>query len=74
MIAAAMLMYIFSLRLQLLPCVTIHNQCSNIELVSPVYFDNGAICPKLSDRQIDIDTKMRAYFEINTTQNDVEGA
>jgi hypothetical protein len=43
-------------------------------LVSPVYFGNGAVCPKLSNQRIDIDTEMNACFEIETTQNDFEGA
>jgi hypothetical protein len=69
-----MLIYTVSLSLQLPSCVTIHNQCSNIELVSPVYFGNGAVCPKLSGQQIEIGAKMTVHFEINTAQNDFEGA
>jgi hypothetical protein len=69
-----MLMHIISLDIQLPSCVTIHNQCLNIELVSPVYFGNGAVCPKLSDQQIDISTEMKARFEINTIQDEFEGA
>jgi hypothetical protein len=74
MIAVIMLMYTVSLELQLPACVTIHNQCSNTELVSPVYFGNGSVCPKLSGQQIDISTKMNACFEINAAQDDFEGA
>jgi hypothetical protein len=54
--------------------VNIHNQCSNTKLISLVYFCNDAVCPKLSDQQIDIGTKMKACFEINATQDDFEGA
>jgi hypothetical protein len=74
MIVVTMLMYTVSLKLQLLPCVTIHNQCSNIKLISPVYFGNDAVCPKLSDQPIDISTRMKVCFEINAAQNDFEGA
>jgi hypothetical protein len=69
----AMLMYTVSLALQFSSCVTIHNQCSNIKLVSPVYFDNGAICPKLSDQQIGICAKMGSSFEIYAAQDEFEG-
>jgi hypothetical protein len=53
--------------------VTIHNQCSNIRLISPVYFSNDARCSKLSGQQIVIDTKMNASFEIDVNQDDFEG-
>jgi hypothetical protein len=69
-----MLMHAVSLELQLSVCVTIHNQCSNTKLVSPVYFGNGAVCPKLSDQQIDIGAKMNDSFKINPTQDEFEGA
>jgi hypothetical protein len=74
MIAVIMLMYTISFDLQLPALVTIHNPCSNIELVSPVYFGNGAVCPKLSEQQIDIGTEMNASFEIYATQDEFEGA
>jgi hypothetical protein len=74
MITVIMLMYTISLALQLPSSVTIHNQCLNTELVSPVYFGNGARCSRLSDQQIVVDTKMRACFEIYVIQDDFEGA
>jgi leucyl aminopeptidase (aminopeptidase T) len=74
MIVVTMLIYTVSLDLQLPVCITIHNQCSNIELVKLVYFSNGAVCPQLSSQQIDIDTKTRASFEIDATQDEFEGA
>jgi hypothetical protein len=74
MIIVAMLIYTVSLEFRLPSRVTVHNQCSNTELVSPVYFSNGAVCPKISDQQIDIGTAMNASFEINIVQNDFEGA
>jgi hypothetical protein len=69
-----MLIYAASLDLQLPVCVTIHNQCSDIELASPVYFVNSAAYPRLSIQQIDIDTTMRVCFEIYITQEVFEGA
>jgi hypothetical protein len=74
MITITILMYIVSLALQLPPCVTIYNGCSNIKLMSPVYFGNGAVCPKLSNQQTSIGAKMYASFEINATQYDFEGS
>jgi hypothetical protein len=74
MMAIVMLIYAVSSELQLPVCATIHNQCSNVKLASPVYFANGAVCPKLSDQQIGIDAKMSAGFEIYATRDDFEGA
>jgi hypothetical protein len=74
MINITVLMCTVSLDLQLPACVIIHNQCLNTKLVSPIYFGNGAVCPKLSDQQIDIDAKMNASFEIYATQDDFESA
>jgi hypothetical protein len=54
--------------------VNILNLCPNTKLVSPVYFGDGVVCPKLSDQKIDIGIKMRANFEINPTQDEFEGA
>jgi hypothetical protein len=72
--AVDMLIYAVSLDLQLPSRVTIHNQCSKTELVSPVYFRDGAVCPKLSDQRMDIDAKNDASFEIYSTQDNFEGA
>jgi hypothetical protein len=74
MIVIIVLMCTISLEFQLAPCVTIQNQCSNFKLESPIYFGNGAVCPKLSGQQIDISTRMNASFEINATEDDFEGA
>jgi hypothetical protein len=73
-IVVIILMHTVSFKLQLLACVTIHNQCLNIKLISPVYFGNGAVCPKLTDQQIDIGTAVNASFEINVTQDEFQGA
>jgi hypothetical protein len=43
-------------------------------LISPVCFSGGAICPKLSDRQIDTGTKVWTGFKIDTIENKFEGA
>jgi hypothetical protein len=69
-----MLIHTTSFVFQLPAYVTIHNQCSNIELVSPIYFGNGAVCPKLSGQQINISTEMKTNFKINASQDDFEGA
>jgi hypothetical protein len=69
-----MLIYTVSLEFQSSTSIIIHNQCSDTELISPVYFGNGAVCPKLSDQQIDIDAAMKIRFEVNTTQDAFEGA
>jgi hypothetical protein len=74
MIVVIMLTYTVSLALQLPPSVTIHNQCPNIELVAPIYFGNGAVCPRLSGQQIDIGTAIKIRFEINPIQDEFEGA
>jgi hypothetical protein len=41
--------------------------------VSPVYFSNGVVCPKISSQQIDIAAKTNASFEIYATQDEFEG-
>jgi hypothetical protein len=74
MIVATVLMYTFSLEFQSLTSVIIHNQCSGIELISSVYFGNGAVCPKLSDQQMDISVAMRIRLEIYAAQDEFEGA
>jgi hypothetical protein len=74
MIAITMLIYAVSLKLQLPARVTIHNQCPNTKLASPIYFGDGVVCPRLSNQQLDIGTAVRACFEINTTQDVSKGA
>jgi hypothetical protein len=73
MITIAMLIYTISLKFQSPSRIIIHNQCSNINLVSPIYFGNGAVCPSLANQQIDINTATKMQFEINTTQDEFEG-
>jgi hypothetical protein len=74
MIVVAMLMCTVSHRLRFSPRIVIHNQCLNTKLMSPVYFGDGAVCPKLSNQRIDIGAKMNASFKINTIQNEFGGA
>jgi hypothetical protein len=69
-----MLIYAVSLELQLSLCVNIFNQYSNVKLVSPVYFGNGAVCPKLSNQQLEIGAIMNDSFEITITQDELDVA
>jgi hypothetical protein len=73
-ISVIILMCIVSFELQLPLRIIIHNQCSNTKLVSPVFFGNNAICPKLSGQQVDIGIETRSDFEIEIAQNEFEGA
>jgi hypothetical protein len=74
MMVVTMLIYAFSLYFQFPPRMIIHNRCSSIKLVSPVYFDDGAVCTKLSNQLTEIGTLMNASFEIKTAQDEFEGA
>jgi hypothetical protein len=73
MMIVMMLIYAVSLEFQLLRYITIHNQCLNTKLASPIYFSNGVVCPQLFDQQIDIGTETRISFEVNTIKNEFEG-
>jgi hypothetical protein len=74
MIVVVMLIYTVSLKFQSPTSVIIHNQCLNIELISPVYFGNGTVYHGLSDQQIDINAAIKIRLEINATQDEFEGA
>jgi hypothetical protein len=74
MIAVTMLIYTLSLKFRLPSSIIIYNLCLNTRLISPVYFGNGAVCPKLSSQQIDIGAVMAANFDIYPTQSEFEGA
>jgi hypothetical protein len=74
MLVITMLIYTVSLEFQSPTSIIIHNQCSDTELISPVYFGNGAVCPKLFDQQVDINTAMKIRFEIYATRDEFEGA
>jgi hypothetical protein len=73
-LVVTVLIYTVSLEFQLPACIVIHNHCLNTKLVSPVYFSNGALCPKLFDQQIDIGTEVRACFKIDAIKNRFESA
>jgi hypothetical protein len=73
-IIVIMLIYVASLEFQLPACIVIHNHCLNTTLTAPVYYGYGAVCSELSDRQIDIDTKMRISFKIDTIENNFDCA
>jgi hypothetical protein len=74
MIVVAMLIHIVSFEFRLPPCANVFSLCSDIKLALPIYFGNGIVCPKLTSKQIDIETKMNASFEVNAIQDDFEGA
>jgi hypothetical protein len=54
--------------------LVIHHQFPGIELTSLLYYGNGAVCPQLSDQQIDIGTKRKYGFEIYAIQDDFVSA
>jgi hypothetical protein len=53
--------------------VLIHNQCSNFELVSPVYFGHNTICLKFPSQKVDANTATRASFGQNITKSKFVG-
>jgi hypothetical protein len=67
------LIYVVSFEFELPAYITIRNQCLNTVLAPPVYFGNGAVCSKLPNQQIGINTGVRIRFEINTIKNKFEG-
>jgi hypothetical protein len=52
----------------------IHNQCPGIELVSPMYVSNGAICHLSLDQRVDVGSTMQVSFSINHDQIESIGA
>jgi hypothetical protein len=50
--------------------LVIHNQCSDIELVSPLYYSNGAECHLPSDQRIDAGSTMQTYLIIDLLQSE----
>jgi hypothetical protein len=53
--------------------ITIHNQCPDLELTSPVYYNYGTPCHVYPSRQTDIGTTMKASFGI-AKPKDIRGA
>jgi hypothetical protein len=45
----------------------IHNQCPDIELISPVYAGNGPICHLSPNWRVDINSTMQAGFNIHSS-------
>jgi hypothetical protein len=71
-----MLIYIISRALQLIQStmnVTINNQCSNIELKSPVYSIKDAIYHGHLPQQVDSKSKMTANFKIGVHRSTLSG-
>jgi hypothetical protein len=54
--------------------VDIHNKCSNIELVEPVYFSDGATCDIPLDQKIEPNGALKTVFRIKFTRGKFEGA
>jgi hypothetical protein len=54
--------------------VHVHNQCSDFELVSPVYFGKNAIWHILPDEKVDINTMTRASFRRDASIHGFESA
>jgi hypothetical protein len=50
--------------------IIIHNQCSDFELISPVYFGHDVIWHILPDQKVDANTMTRASFRRNTAKSD----
>jgi hypothetical protein len=67
------LIYIFSLTLQSLVSLNIHNQCQNISLTSPVYFIRGGKWRVAPDREIDVNAVMQNHIEFDAGQDILEG-
>jgi hypothetical protein len=51
----------------------VHNQCPDIELISPVYASNGATCYLSSDQRADVGSKMQADFSIHPGHKEAIG-
>jgi hypothetical protein len=54
--------------------ITVHNQCSDFELVSPVYFGHNAIWLKPPCQKVDANTIISASFGKNAFQREFESA
>jgi hypothetical protein len=52
----------------------IHNQFPGIELVSPLYYSNGAVCCLSPDQRVDVGSTMQAGFNIDLAQEEPIGA
>jgi hypothetical protein len=64
-----MLIYIVSLTLQSTMNVAINNRCSNIELISPVYFIRDATCHIQFPQQVGSKSIMKVKFKAGINQD-----
>jgi hypothetical protein len=64
----------FSLALQSLVSLNIHNWCQNINLTSPIYFIHGGRWHVVPDKEIDVDAVMQNRLEFDAGQDILEGA
>jgi hypothetical protein len=69
MIIYFVLIYIISCTLQSAMDVTINNQCSNIELTSPVYFIKDTACHIHLPQQVDSESRMKVDFMIGVDRD-----
>jgi hypothetical protein len=69
-----MLIYVFSLTLQPSVSLNIHNQCQDVNMISPVYFMRGGKWYGEPDQEIGVNAVMRDYLEFYSGRNILEGA
>jgi hypothetical protein len=69
-----MLIYVVSLTLQSIVNMTIDNQCSDIELASPVHFIKDAMCHIHFPQQVNSKSKMKVTFKTRMNQYTFSGA
>jgi hypothetical protein len=50
--------------------LVIHNQCSNIELVSPLYYSDGTECHLSPDQRVYAGSTMQTYLMVDLFQNE----
>jgi hypothetical protein len=68
------LMYAFSLSIRPIFKLNIHNQCLNVNLVSPIYvISNGLECHKVPDHNVRAGSMTRSSFIIHKTGNESFG-
>jgi hypothetical protein len=68
------LICIVSLALHSPVSLNIHNQCKNINLISPVCFMHGGRWNEVLDQEIDVNVVMKNHIEFDAEQDILEGA
>jgi hypothetical protein len=68
------LIYIASLSLQSVTNMIINNQCSNIELTSPVYFTKNTMCYIHLPQKVDSESRIEANFRTSLDRSTFGGA